>query len=364
VWTKAYPDKSIVNTWNRRTFIPAQSFSRVPDQFIGQVNAAISVRSKTGTSFTSGQGGMAGSPGRSWDRYGFGVAVANYLNGKPKELGLTTGTSPDNDPDKGAGCFVAGTIVQLADGREMAIEEVREGHRVVGKDGGISTQTGERVILELEQGEYIYGIDDGTRQDEPFFSAGHLFWTPQGWKAIDPAIARLENPQRDVSELKPGDVVFRLRATGGTGSTNEPPQWAAGPAESESVGTIACPTLNEVPRAAGPSITGLRSHLAYDEVCIRAFTRAYLPEGGRLYGLHLVDGPNSYHANGYLVAMNYPHFTVQRLAHGFARLSEAERRHLERCLTEVMPLLKHSVGPFIETALRRALAASRSPQAV
>ena len=318
-WTAAYADRKITNTWNTKTFVPAGNFQTVPEQFIGQVNGAIMVRSVIGRTLTPGQGGPSGSAGRSWDRYGFGVAVQGFLGGRPAQLGLTTGQSPDNDPDKGAGCFVAGTRVQLADGRAIAIEEVREGDAVVGRGGAVSVQTDERVILELEDGEIIYGIDDGANREEPFFSAGHQFWTQEGWKAIDPEIARMENPHREVQELKPGDVVFRLRA-------------------------------------ADP--------IVYDEVRIRDFTRGYLPPGGRLYGLHLVDGPHSYHANGYLVAMNYPQFTVQRLAQGFARLSDAERRHLERCLTDAMPLLRRSVGPFIETALRRALAASHSAETV
>jgi hypothetical protein len=57
--------------------------------------------------------------------------------------------------------------------------------------------------------------------------------------------------------------------------------------------------------------------------------------------------------------MNYPQLTVQRLIHGFGQLSEAELRHLESRLADVMPLLTRAIGPFIEPAVQRALAASR-----
>lgn len=315
-WSAAYPDQGIVNTWGTRTFIPAQDFSAVPEQFIGAVNAAISVRSVIGHTYTPGQGGPSASPGRSWDRYGFGVGVQQFLGGKPKALGLTTGSSPDNDPEGGSGCFVPGTPVRLADGSEVAIESIKPGDAVLGRDGRVAIQSGERVVLELEHGEFIYGIDDGTTREEPFFSAGHLFCTTEGWKAVDPAIALGENPLRDVGELRPGDVVFRL-------SSLDP--------------------------------------VSYQEVRIVELTRRLLPPGSRLHGLHLTDGPPSYHARDYLVAMNYPVLTIERLIHGFGRLTEAERRLLESRLTEVMPLLSRAVGPFINTALQRALRASRTP---
>lgn len=322
-WTRAYPDKGIIDTWEKRTFIPAANFATVPTQFIGEVNAAISAKSQIGvvdefiTDFVDPPPGAFGSrvtprpPPRkiTKNKMAYGAAVQQFLNGAPNRMGFFTNARPANEvlEDQPAACFAAGTRVLLEGGVTAAIEEVRCGDVVVSRDGVLSWQSPERVVTELPEPDVIYGIDDGVTQDEPFFSAGHLFWTAEGWKAIDPAIARMENPWRQIGALGIGDTVYR---------------WAAG---------------------------------RYEEVRIEGFTQAVVPAGTRLYGLHLVEGPPSYHANGYLVGMNYPQFTVGRLTEGFARLSDAERAHLRQCLTEAMPLLRYSVGPFLESALRLAL---------
>jgi hypothetical protein len=236
-------------------------------------------------------------------------------NSTPKQLGLLTGGGPTNlGESHPLSCFVEGTPVHLADGRRVPIDSIAEGDRVLTRDGGVAIQTGETVVLELTEDTTVYGFDDGTAPTEPFFSAGHMFWTAEGWKAIDPSIPRIENPDREVKKLEPGDSVYRLKAT-------EP--------------------------------------VSYEEVTITAFTEKVLPAGARLYGLHLVDGPRSYHANGYLAAMNYPILTKKRLVDGCRQLTESELRVLERHLSPVMPLLNVVVGPFVESALDDVLSAAR-----
>jgi hypothetical protein len=323
-WNQAYPDKSIARTWDHKTFIPYQNFTQVPDQFIGSVNSAIAVKTQTDRIYIPGQGGMAATGEHTIYEYTYGINVQNFLGSSATRLGLTTGASPDNKmtvndtPSASFGCFLAGTRVRLADGREVPIEAIRDGDLVLGKDGGDSRHSDEKVVMELEHGEFVYGIDDGQLSDTPFFSGGHVFWTDGGWKAIDPATALRENPSRPVTGFKPGDVVYRLESVNPT---------------------------------------------SYQEVRIRAFTRTFVAEGTRLYGLHLVDGPHSYHANDYLVGMNYPQLTVQRLADAIARLSEPEQRHLERCLKECLPALSHAMGSFLEAGLRGALDRARAVSA-
>jgi hypothetical protein len=46
-------------------------------------------------------------------------------------------------------------------------------------------------------------------------------------------------------------------------------------------------------------------------------TSRILDLGTKLYDLHLLDGHRSYHANGYVVAMNYLQITEHRLREGF-----------------------------------------------
>ena len=58
-------------------------------------------------------------------------AWINQDNGGPKKYGLTTGTQPNNHTsqedssgDDGGGCFMPGTLVRLADGTSIPIEQV------------------------------------------------------------------------------------------------------------------------------------------------------------------------------------------------------------------------------------------------
>jgi len=201
---------------------------------------------------------------------------------------------------------VAGTPVLLAGGSTKNIEAVAEGDDVIAEHGAVSTRSDETVLIPLEDDEEIYGINEL----EPFFSAGHLFLTAEGWKAIDPATALEENPTgRIVGRLEVGDVVFRVASL-------EP--------------------------------------FAYERVRIERIATRTLSAGAMLHGLHLL-GARSYHAHGFCVAMNYPMLTAKRFADGVAKLSADERRLLATQLESVMPLLKKALGSFIEAPLRRAL---------
>ena len=292
-WTKAFPNKSITVQWQSYNFVPANLFQ--PDQFIGPVNAAISVTT---------QGTDINGQCATWH----GDAVFDFLRTKADGLGLWRVQEPDF-VEKGCGaCFLAGTPVHLHDGTTAAIENVGKGHKVLAQGGLASEHTAEDVVLRFHHPVDICGINE----EEPFFTRGHLFWTQDGWKAVDPAVARMENPDREAGQLLPGDTVYRLKST---------------------------------------------QPLEYEEVTIRRLPRRTAGAGTELHGLHLRGEP-SYHANGFLVAMNYPQITAGRLKQAFAKMTPHEREFLERHLEPILPMLSKAIGSFIEGPIREALRVS------
>ncbi|MBM0255471.1 hypothetical protein [Micromonospora sp. 4G55] len=296
-WTAAYPDKGITQTWQSANHVPASGFSA--DQFIGQASQAI------GQKKWEGQGGYTTSE----EFYVYGDQVDGFLRDRPTQLGLTTGQRPDNQVTENSGgifgCFVAGTPVHLADGTTIPVERVSLDDEVLAQGGLTGVHSDERVVVPLPEGCTIYGINDL----DPFFSAGHLFWTTEGWKAISPRIALEENADREVGQLQVGDVVHRVVRT---------------------------------------------DPLRYDEVRIDQISQARLDAGATLHGLHL-HGARSYHAHGFCVGMNYPVITEKRLMDGFARLTPSERQLVDAHLSAIAPLLEHAVGRFVTAPLRRAV---------
>lgn len=126
---------------------------------------------------------------------------------------------------------------------------------------------------------WVYGFN----QEEPFFTGGHIFFTKAGPKAIFPEYARQENPGIQVHQLVVGDVLFQLSTDSGTTKYIEVP------------------------------VTKFSSKLA---------TCDYV------HGLHFRKGDKggcTYHANGYLVAANYPDITLKRLEDNFTQLSPKEQ---------------------------------------
>jgi hypothetical protein len=192
----------------------------------------------------------------------------------------------------------------------VPIEDIKVGDEVLAKDGSTAIQSREKVVVEVPENTEIFGIDDGVEQHEPFFRAGHMFWTPEGWKALQPETALMENPDRSVTKLEEGDCIYRVKGI---------------------------------------------DPLSYEKVEIKGFTKGILTERGKLYGMHLVDGPRSYHAGGFLVGMNYPLLTQQRLTDGLNKLTDSERRTLRQNLRPVLPVLNAAIGPFLETAVTTAL---------
>ena len=286
----------IEGDWNQRIYAYNPDFRN--DEYINEVNAAIAQVT------TERDPGHGHGTSHSWTTYG--RAVQDFVNGKATAIGLATGTQPDNSHESspGKGCFIAGTMVLLASGASKRIEEVAEGDVVVAQNGEKSERSDEFVRLELDEPLTIYGFNDVA----PFFSAGHLFWTDEGWKAIDPSIALEENPTgRTIRRLTIGDIVHRV--------------------------------------------------ISVDPFCyvrIERFTTRTLDAGNAIYGLHLL-GARSYHVNGFCVAMNYPLITAKRLMDGFAKLTDEERRLVAHQLEPILPLLSKAIGSFVDAPLRRAL---------
>jgi hypothetical protein len=298
-WKSAYP--AAIEQWQTYNYLAGISFTST--MFLGAVNAALGVGNEHHRCVAEpGDGELICD---YWTDYG--EAAVAFLGGRPTQLGLATGADPEacKDGQQGGGCFVPGTPVLLADGTEIAIEAVADGHRVLGREGVVGTHTDEVVEVETEVEMAIYGFND----EEPFFSAAHPFWTADGWKAYDPAVARSENPWPDFGKLRRGDVVHRL-------VSHDPPR--------------------------------------YEEVTIERFSSRSAPAGEHLHGLHL-HGSASYHANGYLVAMNYPVITARRLEEAFATLTDAERELLAADLERAMPLIRLNLGAWLEQPLLRSI---------
>ena len=200
----------------------------------------------------------------------------------------------------GVGCFAAGTLVTRSDGTEFPIEKQADGIRVLALGGEFSLITEEYVEAELRAGERLFGIND----DKPFAAFQHPFWTTEGWKCLDPALAKEENPNVDFKLLQVGDTVFKAEQT---------------------------------------------DPLLYRPVKIMRFVYQTLSVPIKIYGLHL-DGPRSYHANGYAVAANYPVLTKKRIMDGMERLSEEEREKVSEAMTSARRELTKVLGSWSSVA--------------
>ncbi len=117
-------------------------------------------------------------------------------------------------------CFLPGTRVRMADGRSKPIEEVLEGEWVMGLGGQPNRVVGiERVSLSRRR---LYGFNGS----EAFVTSEHPFWTPQGWKSIEPDMTTRENSELPVSTLRVGDQLTiwaetRERSDGNAALQNE-----------------------------------------------------------------------------------------------------------------------------------------------
>ncbi|RSM07466.1 hypothetical protein CEP52_005196 [Fusarium oligoseptatum] len=170
-------------------------------------------------------------------------------------------------------CFIAGTRVEASSGSK-AIEDLTEGDQVLTRaDGAKQWGTRSDEVVENPAPGTLFGFN----AEAPFFTEGHPFYTTTGLHAIDPETARQENPWLEVGQLKPGHELFRLNAE-----------------KEYELETI-------------KPINSSRSDVS------------------SVYGVHLREGLRSYHANGYLVAINYPEITAVSITRQLRTFPLAER---------------------------------------
>ncbi|KAF8419162.1 hypothetical protein EV426DRAFT_702014 [Tirmania nivea] len=210
-------------------------------------------------------------------------------------------------------CFAPGTMVRVEYGRDEPIETLKEGARWENYRHVLTIAIGvvshEQVVAVTgkcgsAQTCFLYGFND----EEPFFTAGHIFFTKAGPKAVNPCAARQENPEIHVQQLLIGDVVFRL---------------------SDSI-----------------------AEQHYEEVRVQSFKMEHA-ECEAVYGLHFRRGNRAdctYHANGYLVGLNHAETTINRLRENFADMSVKEQRRFVDMIPELPVSLRKLFGSSLVNA--------------
>ncbi|KAJ8313358.1 hypothetical protein KUTeg_009144 [Tegillarca granosa] len=239
----------------------------------------------------------------------YGQRVQDWLHSGsgPKAFDVSTFKEPDNITfhcPNPFGCFLNRTLVLMKDGSQKEIESISENENIIGMDSVIGTVSSEKVS-NFTQGQLVVF---GFNNEEPFFTASHPFMTDQGWMALNPFEARKENNWLDVGQLKEGQYVKKIE---------------------------------EFDKTTGS--------IRYQRIKIESIQSKTYPAGTPIYGLHLREGPRSYHANGYLVHLNYPEITSDRIKKGISNLSILE---LEKFVTTIK-----SFGPCIEKILGPGAAA-------
>lgn len=210
--------------------------------------------------------------------------------------------STNGSPPKS--CFVAGTQVATESG-SIAIERITEGTQILTRVGpntyGVASD--EDVVVPL-QTTLLCGING----DKPFFTAGHVFHTTSGLKAVDPNAAKLDNPWLEVGRLGPGHILYRLSPDGS----------------------------------------------GYNQIEVKTINREQV-EGGHVYGIHLREGHRSYHADGYLVAVNYPEITMKSIAKMLLTFPKHQRTALLYHINELKPLFAKFGTDTISEVLNQEL---------
>ena len=106
----------------------------------------------------------------------------------------------------------------------------------------------------------IVSILSNADDERPFFTAGHIFHTTTGPRAVDPRLAMMDNPWDLPGHLLEGHSIY---------------QWS--------------PETKQ-----------------YATVQIKSITSEVREDVHEVWDVHFRGGQRSYHANGFLVAVNYP----------------------------------------------------------
>ncbi|KAK4203359.1 hypothetical protein QBC40DRAFT_262471 [Triangularia verruculosa] len=208
-------------------------------------------------------------------------------------------------------CFVAGTKVATDKG-EINIEDITEGTR---------------ILTEATAGRYGIASDEDVVSPPPgegktmlvgfnnkgvFASAGHIFFTTTGPRAIEPEIAMRENSFADVGRLRQGHALYRL--------SQDARRYQVVPIKSIQIEFV------------GPT---------------------------HLHGVHLREGDRSYHANGYQVAINYPEITIKSIARALSQVPRHQAVKMLHQIDELAPVFQKIGVPGVATLLRQELRDAR-----
>nr|RBQ92859.1 hypothetical protein FVER53263_01741 [Fusarium verticillioides] len=235
-------------------------------------------------------------------------ASANFIVQRPGPWTQYRYQPPSNN---GSGtCFVAGTKIITKAGNKP-IEGLEENDWVL--TNGAKDEWGlvsdERVVIPVDS-PIIYGFNN----ESPFFTAGHVFHTTTGLRALDAELAMKENPWAEVGRLSAGHILYRLGKDGKT----------------------------------------------YDLVPILDINWRRMPEVTEVYGVHLREGRRSYHANDYLVMVNYPEITLKRICSTIATFSQEDQVRLLQSLKELNPLFERFGIATVSEMVQREVDAAKN----
>ncbi|PTB66247.1 hypothetical protein BBK36DRAFT_1159294 [Trichoderma citrinoviride] len=243
---------------------------------------------------------------RTVDTYGGNIA---YVMRHWKDTGLFKMTYNNSRATPGSenpisGCFRAGTMVWARD-EQKPIESFVENDQVLTRadSGEYGICSDEKVMVPTSGNIVLFGINEL----EPFVTANHVFYTTTGLRAIDPIAAQHENPWLQVGALKMGHVL--LRTSDGK---------------------------------------------SYERVPVGRITSASVPCES-VHGLHLRSGLRSYHANGYLVHLNYPEITIASIGKLLRNMPTYQRSQLLQNIKELQPIFSKFGAGFVSDLLGKEL---------
>ncbi|KAL5620928.1 hypothetical protein FOBRF1_004174 [Fusarium oxysporum] len=235
-------------------------------------------------------------------------ASADFIVQRPGRLSQYKHQPPSNN---GPGtCFVAGTKIITKSGNKP-IEDLEENDWVLtnGANDEWGLVSDERVVIPVDS-PIIYGFND----EALFFTAGHVFHTTTSFRALDAELAMKENPWAEVGRLSAGHILYRLGKDGRT----------------------------------------------YDQVPILGINWRQMPEVTEVYGVHLREGRRSYHANDYLVMVNYPEITLKRICSTLATFSQEDQVRLLQSLKELNPLFERFGIATVAEMVQREVDAAKN----
>lgn len=246
----------------------------------------------------------------------FGDSLSSWISKERSQGTLCFSGDPPNSDQRtkttsdrvggSYGCFAPGTLV-LTESGSKPIELLRENDRVLTRSPECSTGvcSDETVAISTRSSGdsvLLYGFNG----DEPFFTAEHVFYTSTGLRALNPVLAMKENPWLVVGRLQIGHKLLHTEKAGDQ---------------------YRFVTIN--------SIHHQRARCEY------------------VHGVHLREGLRSYHANGYLVHLNYPEITIKSLAKDILALPPQQQVDVLKSAKELSPLFHRFGGATLITALAR-----------